>query len=229
MLSTRAEAILQRVSTRRVLVNFIFIPYHQRGYWTPPLRPLVLVPKGNAAPQRLMNLTLVNKLSRIVHNNFSPAAGAVSLALLLSLGGSPAYGEDSANGKIHHVLLISLDGMHSLDMANYIKGHPQSALAQLAASGVNYTAASTTKPSDSFPSMVGIVTGGTPAVTGIYYDDAYNRALSPPGSNCTTVGTAIDLKEGIDINPAARGRRWRYRPGQTAAGSEKGMLPGLPA
>jgi predicted AlkP superfamily pyrophosphatase or phosphodiesterase len=57
------------------------------------------------------------------------------------------------------VLLISLDGMHSLDMANYIKGHPQSALAQLAASGVNYTAASTPTPSDSFPSMVGIVTG----------------------------------------------------------------------
>jgi hypothetical protein len=108
-----------------------------------------------------MNLTFVNKLPRIHYNQ---TAGAVSLALLLSLGGLPSYGEDTANGKIHHVLLISLDGMHSLDMANYIKGHPQSALAQLAATGVNYTAASTTKPSDSFPAMVGIVTGGTPAV-----------------------------------------------------------------
>src|SRR5713226_2747462 len=126
-----------------------------------------------------MKLKLPNKFCRTV---FTPAVGAVSLALLLSLGGSPAYGDDSDNGKIRRVLLISLDGMHSLDMANYIKGHPQSALAQLAATGVNYTAASTTRPSDSLPSMVGIVTGGTPAVTGIYYDDAYNRALSPPGS-----------------------------------------------
>src|ERR1051325_5187432 len=132
-----------------------------------------------------------------------PAAAALSLALLLSLGSVRAYGDDTAKGKIHRVLLISMDGMHSLDMANYIKGPPQSAYAQLAATGVNFTAASTTKPSDSFPSMAAIVTGGTPAVTGIYYDDAYHRALSPPGSGCSTVGTPIDLKEGIDINPAA--------------------------
>jgi hypothetical protein len=135
---------------------------------------------------------------------FPPVAGAVSLALLLSLGGSPAFGQEPASGKIRRVLLISIDGMHALDMANYIKTHPQSALAQLAAAGLNFTAASTTKPSDSFPAMVGIVTGGTPAVTGIYYDDAYNRALSPAGSNCSTVGTVIDLKEGIDINPASQ-------------------------
>ena len=73
-----------------------------------------------------MNLTFVNKLPKIHYNQ---AGSAISLALLLSLGGVPSYGEDSANGKIHHVLLISLDGMHSLDMANYIKRHPQSALA----------------------------------------------------------------------------------------------------
>jgi hypothetical protein len=176
-----------------------------------------------------MKLTLVKKLSRTPHYNLlSPAAGAVSLALLLSLGVSPAHGEDSANGKIHHVLLISLDGMHSLDMANFIKGHPQSALAQLAATGVNYTAASTTKPSDSFPSMVGIVTGGTPAVTGIYYDDAYNRALSPPGSNCTTVGTAIDLKEGIDINPAAPDGGGGIDPAKLPLDPKKGCSPVYP-
>ena len=175
-----------------------------------------------------MNLTFVKKLPRLQYDLLSPAAGAVSLALLLSLGGSPAYGEDSANGKIHHVLLISLDGMHSLDMANYIKGHPQSALAQLAASGVNYTAASTTKPSDSLPSMVGIVTGGTPAVTGIYYDDAYNRVLSPPGSNCSTVGTAIDLKEGIDINPAAADGGGGIDPNKLPRNPRKGCAPVYP-
>src|SRR4051812_17382465 len=150
-----------------------------------------------------MTFTFVDKKCRIALTRLLLPAAAALLTLLLSIGSSPAYGEDLANGHIHRVLLISMDGMHSLDMANYIKGHPQSALAQLAATGVNYTAASTTKPSDSFPSMAGIITGGTPGVTGIYYDDAYNRALSPAGSNCSTVGTAIDLKEGIDINPAA--------------------------
>src|SRR3954469_10890668 len=151
-----------------------------------------------------MNPTIPLMFPRIVFKRFFPrVAGAVSLALLLSLARLPAFAGEPASGNIHRVLLISVDGMHALDMANYIKAHPQSALAQFAAAGLNYTAASTTKPSDSFPAMVGIVTGGTPAVTGIYYDDAYHRGFSPAGSNCSTVGTAIDLKEGIDINPAA--------------------------
>ena len=129
---------------------------------------------------------------------------AVSATILLALAGSTAWSDqDPAGGKIKRVLLISVDGMHALDLANFIKTHPQSALAQFAAAGVNYTAASTTKPSDSIPAMAGIITGGTPSVTGMYYDDAWHRAWSPAGSNCSTVGTAIDLKEGIDINPAA--------------------------
>src|SRR3954451_15911122 len=100
----------------------------------------------------------------------SPVAGAVSLALLLLLVGASLFGAEPASGKIHRVLLISVDGMHSLDMANYIKSYPQSALAQFAATGVNYTAAATTKHSDSIPATVGIFTGGTPAVAGMYYD-----------------------------------------------------------
>src|SRR5947207_7635321 len=103
-----------------------------------------------------MNPTIQFKLSRIVFKRFFPrVAGAISLALLLLLAGLPALAEEPASGKIHRVLLISVDGMHALDMANYIKAHPQSALAQFAAAGLNYTAASTTKPSDSFPARVG--------------------------------------------------------------------------
>jgi hypothetical protein len=124
-------------------------------------------------------------------------------AWLTLCASSTACAAPPAPGRIQHVLLISVDGMHALDMANYIRGNPRSTFAQLAAAGSYYTAASTTKPSDSFPSMAGIVTGGTPAVTGIYYDDVYHRALSPPGSNCASIGTAVDLKEGIDFNPAA--------------------------
>ena len=87
-------------------------------------------------------------------------------------GAGFVYGDDH---KIRRVLVISIDGMHALDMALWVKSHPTSALGKLSAQGINYTNASTTKPSDSIPSTVGIFTGGSPAVGGMYYDDAYNR------------------------------------------------------
>ncbi|HWY24536.1 MAG TPA: alkaline phosphatase family protein, partial [Nevskia sp.] len=62
-------------------------------------------------------------------------------------------------------------------------------LAALAASGVTYSAARTTTPSDSFPGLLSMVTGGTPKTTGVYYDDSYDRTLYAPGSNCATGAT----------------------------------------
>src|SRR5258708_27071873 len=76
--------------------------------------------------------------------------------------------------------------------------------------------------------MAGIVTGGTPSVTGIYYDDAYNRKLSPPGSNCATVGTIIDLKEGIDINPADKFGGGGISPAKLPLDPAKGCTPVYP-
>src|ERR1051325_10163213 len=72
--------------------------------------------------------------------------------------------------KVKHVLVISIDGMHSLDLALWVKANPGSNLAQLMSTSVNYTNAWTTKNSDSIPATAGIFTGGTPAVTGMYYD-----------------------------------------------------------
>ena len=105
---------------------------------------------------------------------------------LLCIGSRLKAEEDGEDAKIRHVLVISLDGTHALDIANYIAANPHSTLAQLSAGGVNFTNAHTTKPSDSIPATAGIFTGGTPAVTGLYYDDAYNRSLSPAGSACAT-------------------------------------------
>jgi hypothetical protein len=104
--------------------------------------------------------------------------------------------------KIRRVLVISIDGMHALDLALWIKKYPASALAVLAARGVNFTNASTTKPSDSIPATVGIFTGGSPAIAGMYYDDAYHRAWFPPtDTTCSgPPGTVIDLKQGINLN-----------------------------
>ncbi len=109
-----------------------------------------------------------------------------------------------ANGpKIKSVLVISIDGMHSQDLAKWVQAHPSSTLAQLSATSVNYTNAFTTKPSDSIPSTVGIFTGGSPAIGGMYYDDAFNRSwFAPTNLACTGApGAVIDLKQGINAAP----------------------------
>src|SRR6266567_178343 len=105
--------------------------------------------------------------------------------------------------KVRRVMVISIDGMHALDFALWIKNNPGSALAGLTARGVNFTNASSTKPSDSIPATVGIFTGGSPAIGGMYYDDAYNRAwFAPSNLTCTgTPGALIDLKQGINAAP----------------------------
>ena len=78
-----------------------------------------------------------------------------------------------------HVLLISVDGLHALDLSNYVATHGDSTLAALSRHGVTYTNNSSSTPSDSFPGLAALVTGGSPVTTGFWYDDTYNRALSP--------------------------------------------------
>ena len=137
-------------------------------------------------------------------------------------------GDGGNNGRVRHVLVISLDGAHALDIAKYIQAHPHSTLAQLGAGGVTFTNAHTTKPSDSIPATAAIFTGGTPAATGLYYDDAYNRNLSPAGSACASMGAIIDLKEGIDKNPAALDGGGGVDPAKVPLDKSKGCTPVLP-
>ena len=59
-------------------------------------------------------------------------ARAVSAALLLTLAIAPAWSDsDQGGGKIRRVLLISIDGMHSLDLANFITYLEYAALREL--------------------------------------------------------------------------------------------------
>src|SRR5579864_6116228 len=101
------------------------------------------------------------------------------LALFLAatcLGGAATAQEDrfhrhNDRNHIKRVLLISIDGMHAVDYANCVhgvstinNGNPYCpALAALGSTGINYVAASTSKPSDSFPGLTAIITGGSPA------------------------------------------------------------------
>src|SRR5271156_360400 len=149
-------------------------------------------------------------------------AGAV-LSLAAACFATSAIGQNSNfdKGPIKHVLLISIDGMHAVDFQNCVNGISTvnggdpycPALAALGRTGINYTSASTSKPSDSFPGLISIVTGGSPGLTGIYYDVAYARNLDAPATTtgnglgagpCTPgaqpTGTTTEYEEGIDID-----------------------------
>lgn len=121
-----------------------------------------------------------------------------------------ANADQDGHGKgkehVEHVLLLSVDGLHQSDLAWFAQTHPQSTLASLASAGLDYINASTPFPSDSFPGMVGQVTGGNPATTGIYYDDTWNHDIFPAGTvNCSgpAPGGEVTYFEALDLNLGA--------------------------
>jgi hypothetical protein len=132
---------------------------------------------------------------------------AAAIALLAALAaGTPALAHRDRPRTAQHVLLLSVDGLHQADLAWYVARHPASALAQLTRDGVQFTAAHTPVPSDSFPGLTALVTGGNPATTGIYYDDSFNRELLPAGTtNCAGAvpGAEVTYFEQLDRDPLA--------------------------
>jgi hypothetical protein len=130
----------------------------------------------------------------------------------------------SADSSIRHVLLISIDGMHYLDYTNCVAAGTCRNLALLGQTGVSYKHTSASKPSDSFPGLTALVTGGTPTSTGVYYDVAYDRVLSPPaettGNDLTgapglchdgvVTGTRTEYEEGVDIDQSKLGGGFPY-------------------
>ena len=142
------------------------------------------------------------------------------LGMLLPLAGfgftSDRDDDHSRNLNQHHgirrVLLISVDGMHAIDYQNCVQGGYCPNLEALGQTGVSYTNTSTSKPSDSFPGLMALVTGGTPRLVGAYYDVAYDRVLAPPlnttgngnlAGPCvpfTPNGTTTEYEEGVEID-----------------------------
>jgi len=116
---------------------------------------------------------------------------AFALTIGLLAGWTPARGgQDELRGhKIKHVLLISIDGLHALDVANYVAAHPNSAMATLSNHGVTFSNARTPANSDSFPGLLALVTGGSPISHGLFYDVSYDRTIFDP-KNTTCSGGA---------------------------------------
>src|SRR5438876_10335230 len=128
-----------------------------------------------------------------------------TLACLAGLVAVLAAGA-SQDASISHVLLISIDGLHASDLDRFVAGYPETTLAKLSATGRTYTHASATKPSDSFPGMLAMVTGGSPRSTGVYYDDGWDwtaAAAAAPTAPCPAGGTRVRWKQNLDFTPLA--------------------------
>jgi hypothetical protein len=121
----------------------------------------------------------------------------------LASSGSSDTTEPGKGRPVRRVLLLSVDGLHRSDVDHWVKNHSASTLARLTAKGTTYSSATTTTPSDSFPGLLALVTGGTPRSTGVFYDDSYDRTLYPPGSGCTgNPGTEVVFDESVDNDMA---------------------------
>jgi len=140
---------------------------------------------------------------------------AFASALLVALAFVPVvFAQEHLNDRngVRHVLLISIDGMHAVDYENCIASNTCPHLAALGKTGVTYTRTTTSRPSDSFPGLMALVTGGTPKTVGAFYDVAYDRVLAPPtiatgnglpAGTCKPNqinGTQTEYEEGVEFN-----------------------------
>src|ERR1700684_2140062 len=144
-------------------------------------------------------------------------ASALVLASIYVAGQTKSWGW----GTIQHVLLLSIDGMHAVDFYNCSHGIAGANggkpycpnMAALSQTAINYINTESSKPSDSFPGMAALASGGTPQTTGLYYDVAYDRLLDAPAratgtglaaGSCTPyatpTGTTTDNDQGIDLD-----------------------------
>jgi hypothetical protein len=113
----------------------------------------------------------------------------------------------AASREVRHVLLISVDGLHAVDAERFIATHPDSALAEIASHAVRYTTAATSRPSDSFPGLISMITGGSPASADVFYDVSWDRSQWAPGpAGCTGAqGQQTTYDETIDLLKVVNG------------------------
>jgi hypothetical protein len=154
-------------------------------------------------------------------NRLVLAGAAVVVTLASSMPGIAADAHTVGSGKIKHVVLLSIDGRHAVDFYNCANGiagvnggYPYwPNMAALRQTGINYVNTESSKPSDSFPGMAALASGGSPKSTGLYYDVAYDRSLDAPAKAtgtglaagpctpyATPTGTKTDNDQGIDLD-----------------------------
>jgi predicted AlkP superfamily pyrophosphatase or phosphodiesterase len=143
---------------------------------------------------------------------FMEGLAGTTVAIALSapvLQSTSTFADDAPrhrdHDRIRHVLLLSIDGFHAVDLQNCIASRLCPNLARLSEHGTTFANAATTKPSDSFPGLLAQVTGGTSKSTGVYYDDSYDRTLfapagNPPAPCASGPGAETNLAENLDTD-----------------------------
>ncbi|TKA42814.1 hypothetical protein B0A54_07030 [Friedmanniomyces endolithicus] len=107
-----------------------------------------------------------------------------------------------SKGEYKQVVMLSFDGMHQFDLMDYVAKYPNSTWATIVLkNGIMYENARASEPSDSFPATTALFCGASPRVSGIWWDDVWDRALYPAGSNCTgPIGSEAAWDESNDLN-----------------------------
>ena len=133
---------------------------------------------------------------------------ATLVAMALSLTALNALANEEEEGRIKHVLMVSIDGMHQQDLALCVAAKTCPNIAKLADHGVTYTQAFTPGLSDSVPGLAALVTGGSPRSTGLFYDDIYDRTLyAGTDTHCTgKQGVEVFLQEVVGIDALNGGK-----------------------
>jgi hypothetical protein len=154
-------------------------------------------------------------------NRWLISAATLATALTLVVPALAAHSNAPGSGRIKHVVLLSIDGMHAVDFYNCSHGiagvnggNPYCPnMTELGQTGINYVNTESSRPSDSFPGMAALASGGTPKTTGLYYDVAYDRSLDAPAKTtgtglgagpctpyATPTGTTTDNDQGVDLD-----------------------------
>ena len=170
-----------------------------------------------------INMRINNIPTKGLRTNTTIGILAAAMSLVLPLAANAAL---PTQAPIQHVLLVSVDGFHPSDLEHFVALHPHSTLARLARGGIRYADAHTVVPSDSFPGLLALVTGGTPAVTGVYYDETYDHALAAAGSDCNRLGTPVRYTDEVD-EPGADGAA-KIDPAKLPRDPRRGCAPEYP-
>src|SRR6266849_389591 len=75
---------------------------------------------------------------------------------------------------------------HASDVTQCIQASLCPNIATFMARGTSYSNVTTSEPSDSSPGIVALTTGASPKLSGVYYDDSYDRTMFTPPAQTPT-------------------------------------------
>ncbi len=124
-----------------------------------------------------------------------------------------------------HVLMLTIDGFRQVDLADPLLAADLPNILALKTAGITYPNTSCNVPTDSFPGLMGLVTGAGPKTTGIYFDESYSRTLYPAGTTApggvpsTTPGARAPWTEAVTFHTAVWNLNGSLTPNVPATGA----------